>query len=356
MTNTVVTRVSQLIGNTPLFELVATPSGSRVLLKLEQFNPSGSAKIRMAESMINAAEAEGRLQAGGTIVESTSGNTGQGLAILAVERGYKFVAVVDNHSCKDKLNAMSAMDTHLEYVAAEGDDALATSAREDYAEELGQQPGWVFMKQHDNEANSKGYYPAADEIIETLGHCPSHLISAVGTGGSLFGVTERLNELGYRPHTIGVEPEGSIAFGGPAHDYRQSGTGTPEGAVIGTAVRYDLLDMGAKVSDIAAFAACRTIARHTGLLLGGSAGGAVVAALELLPTLPAGSTSVTMVCDGGEKYLDTVFNDSWMRSHNLLDSDLEEQIWKHITSLREGVSPAPLKLTRVSWSKEKTCV
>lgn len=344
--------MSQLIGNTPLFELVCTPVQSRILLKLEQFNPTGSAKIRMAESMIMAAEQDGQLQECGTIIESTSGNTGQGLALLAVERGYSFVAVVDNHSCKDKLNSMRAMNTQLRFVSDSGDDSLATSAREDYAEELGKQHGWVFMKQHDNEANSVGYYPAAEEVLRDLGDSPSHIISAVGTGGSLFGVTERLNQLGHHPTTIGVEPEGSIAFGGPSHDYLQSGTGTPEGAVIGTAVRYDLLDYGVKVSDKAAFAACRTIAKHMGLLLGGSAGGAVVVALELLPTFPPGSTSLTMVCDGGEKYLDTVFNDEWMSERKLLDLNLEDSIWAQITALRSGMSPIPLGSTRISWSKE----
>ncbi|MFW2210320.1 PLP-dependent cysteine synthase family protein [Corynebacterium amycolatum] len=353
MPKRIYTQMSQLIGNTPLFELVCTPQKSRVLLKLEQFNPTGSAKIRMAQSMIKAAEQDNRLQEHGTIVESTSGNTGQGLALLALERGYDFVAVVDNHSCKDKLNSMRAMNAQMCFVSNQDDASLATSARENHAEELGKQHGWVFMKQHDNVANSMGYYPAADEILNDLGESPTHIISAVGTGGSLFGVTERLHQLGHRPTIIGVEPEGSIAFGAPGHDYWQSGTGTPEGAVIGTSVRYDLLDYGAKVSDKAAFAACRTIGKHMGLLLGGSAGGAVIAALELLPGFPAGSTSLTMVCDGGEKYLDTVFNDEWMSERGLLDVALEDKIWAQITSLRAGKSSIPLGSTRISWSKEK---
>lgn len=352
MPKPVYTRVSQLIGDTPLFELVRTPTGSRVLLKLEQFNPSGSAKIRMAQSMTDAAEASGKLMPGGTIVESTSGNTGQGLAILAVERGYKFVAVVDHHSSKDKLNAMRAMGTELRYVSEHADDSLSTAARENYAEELGTQNGWVFMKQHDNQANALGYYPVADEVVETLGFCPSHLVSAVGTGGSLFGVAERLNQRGYHPQVIGVEPEGSIAFGGPGHSYWQSGTGTPEGAVIGTAVRYDLLDQGVKVPDDAAFATCRSLARHMGLLIGGSAGGAVLAALEMLPSFPPGSTTLTLVCDDGGKYLDSVFNDAWMVDRDLLRPELEENIWKYITNLRAGTTPTSLNYSRVTWDKE----
>lgn len=318
-----VTRVTDLIGNTPLFELAATATGTRLLLKLEQFNPTGAAKIRMARAMVLDAERRGLLPDGGHIIESTSGNTGLGLAVVAAERGYRFTAVVDHHACKDKLRAMQAMGTELVYVADDGDDSLATSAREDLAEAMAAaRADAYFTEQHNNDANAVGYYPVAEELLADLGHVDI-LLSAVGTGGSLFGTARRLKELGCHPRVIGVEPVGSIAFGGEGGPYWQSGTGTPPGATVGTAVDYSLLDEGLKVTDVDAFATARAVARRLGLLLGGSAGGSVYAALTRLEQFPPGSTIVSIVCDGGEKYLDTVFDDDWMTERDLLDESAE---------------------------------
>ncbi len=356
-----VTRVTDLIGNTPLFELAATTAGTRLLLKLEQFNPTGAAKIRMAREMVLDAERRGLLRDGGHIIESTSGNTGLGLAVVAAERGYRFTAVVDHHACKDKLRAMRAMGTELVYVADPGDarlggqgpeeaacvttqgpradgiePGLATSAREDLAEEMAAaRPDAYFTEQHNNDANALGYYAVADELLEDLERVDI-LLSAVGTGGSLFGTARRLRELGRPARVIGVEPEGSIAFGGQGGPYWQSGTGTPPGATIGTAVDYSLLDEGLKVSDVAAFATARAVARKLGLMIGGSAGGSVHAALTRLEEFPPGSTVVTIVCDGGEKYLDTVFDDAWMSERDLLDESAEAEV----TTLLNRYAPA----------------
>ncbi|BAD59716.1 cysteine synthase family protein [Nocardia farcinica] len=324
-----VTRVTDLIGRTPLFELATTDTGTRLLLKLEQFNPTGAAKIRMAREMVLDAERRGLLEVGGHIIESTSGNTGLGLAVVAAERGYRFTAVVDHHACKDKLRAMAAMGAELVYVADEGDDGLATSAREDLAEAMAAECGGYFTEQHDNDANAVGYYPVAEELLEDVERVDI-LLSAVGTGGSLFGTATRLRQLGCPPHVIGVEPVGSIAFGGPGGPYWQSGTGTPPGATIGTAVDYSLLDEGVKVSDTDAFATARAVAAELGLMLGGSAGGSVYVGLERLEQFPPGSTVVTIVCDGGEKYLDTVFDDDWMRARDLLAPAVEDRVREHL--------------------------
>lgn len=322
----IVTRVTDLIGNTPLFELAVTDGGTRLLLKLEQCNPTGAAKIRMAREMVLDAERRGLLRDGGHIIESTSGNTGLGLAVVAAERGYRFTAVVDHHACKDKLRAMRAMGADLVYVAAEGDDSLATSAREDLAEAMAAaRPDAYFTEQHNNEANPVGYYAVAEELLADLGHVDI-LLSAVGTGGSLFGTARRLRDLGHPTRVIGVEPVGSIAFGGPGGPYWQSGTGTPPGATVGTAVDYSLLDEGVTVSDVDAFATARAVAQRSGLLIGGSAGGSVYVALQRLEEFEPGSTIVTIVCDGGEKYLDTVFDDEWMSDRDLLDRTAEHAV------------------------------
>ncbi|MFC3960542.1 PLP-dependent cysteine synthase family protein [Nocardia jiangsuensis] len=321
-----VTRVTDLIGRTPLFELARTATGTRLLLKLETFNPTGTAKIRMAREMVLDAERRGLLEVGGHIIESTSGNTGLGLAVVAAERGYRFTAVVDHHACKDKLRAMRAMGAELVYVADAGDDSLATSAREDLAEAMAAAEGGAyFTEQHNNDANAVGYHPVADELLADVERVDI-LLSAVGTGGSLFGTATRLRQLGHVPYVVGVEPEGSIAFGGEGGPYWQSGTGTPPGASIGTAVDYALLDEGVKVTDTDAFATARAVAAKLGLLIGGSAGGSVHAALVRLEQFPPGSTVVTLVCDGGEKYLDTVFDDTWMAERDLLDPAAERAV------------------------------
>ncbi|MCB5909092.1 cysteine synthase family protein [Streptomyces pinistramenti] len=329
----VVSRISDLIGRTPLLELCRTETGSRLLLKLEMYNPTGTAKIRMARAMIDAAEAAGELRPGGRIVESTSGNTGLGLAVIAAERGYAFTAVVDHHAAADKLRGMKALGTELVYVVEDGTEELATAAREELAEDLARgQDNTVFTEQHNNPANGVGYFPVAHEIHQALGAIDV-LIGAVGTGGALCGTARELRKMAPDFATVGVEPKGSIAFGGPAHDYYQSGTGTPEGAGIGALVDFDLIDEGVKVGDVEAFATARAVAR-TGLLIGGSAGGVVHEALTRLPALPPHSTMVALVNDGGEKYLDTVFNDEWMHARNLIDPAVEREIDETLTKLR----------------------
>ncbi|WP_245765407.1 PLP-dependent cysteine synthase family protein [Nonomuraea jiangxiensis] len=320
-------RLSELIGDTPLLALCRTGSGSRLLLKLEQFNPYGTAKLRMALSMVLDAEAGGRLRPGGRIVESTSGNTGLGLALVAAERGYRFTAVVDGHACPDKLRAMLAMGAELVYVTEEGDEELATAAREELAARLAKDSGnAVFTEQHNNPANAEGYRPLARELAKALPEGVDHLIGAVGTGGSLCGTGRELRRLMPGVRLVGVEPVGSIAFGGPGGPYHQSGTGTPPGAPVGALVDYDLIDEGRKVSDRQAFGTCRALARRTGLLVGGSAGGVIHEALHELRAAPPGSTLVALLNDSGEKYLDTVFNDAWMAERDLLDPDVEREV------------------------------
>lgn len=332
----VVSRISDLIGYTPLFELCRTENGSRLLLKLEMYNPTGTAKIRMARQMVLDAEARGELRPGGRIIESTSGNTGLGLAVIAAERGYTFTAVVDNHACVDKLRGMKALGTELVYVVDDGTEELATAAREELAEDMARgQDNTIFTEQHNNPSNGVGYFPVAHELHQALDGRIDVLIGAVGTGGALCGTTRELRTLVPGVRTIGVEPKGSIAFGGPAHDYYQSGTGTPEGAEIGALVDFDLIDEGVKVGDVEAFATARAVAR-TGLLIGGSAGGVVHEALTRLPSLPPGSTMVALVNDGGEKYMDTVFNDDWMNARNLIDPAVEREIDETLTKLRRN--------------------
>ncbi|MFI5542538.1 PLP-dependent cysteine synthase family protein [Streptomyces sp. NPDC051815] len=317
--------MSELIGRTPLLELSVADGSATVLLKMEQFNPTGTAKIRMARSMVDEAEAAGLLAPGGRLVESTSGNTGLGLALIAAERGYKFTAVVDNHSSADKLRGMRAFGAEILNVAGEA-DGLATAERDTTAERLAAEHGAFWTAQHRNQGNPNGYRALARELHDDLGDGIDYLYGAVGTGGSLCGTGRFLRERIPELKIVGVEPVGSVVFGGEGAPYHQSGTGTPEGSEIGGVVDYALFDRGVKASDSEAFETCRHLARNFGILIGGSAGGVVYKALEQARSAGLGSTIVVLVCDGGDKYLDTVFNDDWMAAHGLFDERVAHRL------------------------------
>jgi cystathionine beta-synthase len=328
----IVTSASELIGRTPLFELCRTDAGTRLLLKLEQLNPTGSTKVRMAERMILEGERSGRLGVGGHIVEPTSGNTGLALALLAIERGYRFTAVVDRHACAEKLRAMAALGVELVYVGGENTGGPRTMERRRVAQRLAEAEGAYWPDQHNNPGNRAGYAGLAHELLADLDGDVDYLISAIGTGGSLCGTSAELRRLGSSVVTVGVEPAGSIIFGGPGGPYWQTGSGSPEGFPVGRNVDYAVLDHGVQVGDVEAFACARVLARRTGLMVGGSTGAAMHEALGRLAGLPAGSTVVTLVCDAGEKYLDTVFHDDWMRERGLLDPEAEHRI-DHVLAL-----------------------
>ncbi|GGK20364.1 cysteine synthase [Pilimelia terevasa] len=318
-------RISDLIGNTPLLRLAVNEGMGTVLLKMEQYNPTGTAKIRMARTMVDEAEEQGLLQPGGWLVESTSGNTGVGLALIAAERGYKFSAVVDNHSCSDKQRSMQAYGAELVNVGGD-DDALATAERDATAERLAADHGAYWTAQHRNRGNPNGYKPLARELLDALGDEIHYLYGAVGTGGSLCGTGRVLRERIPDLAIIGVEPLGSVVFGGAGAPYHQSGTGTPEGAEIGDLIDYDLIDDGVTVTDAEAFETCRYLARRYGILVGGSAGGVIFKALERAEAVGPQTTIVVLVCDGGEKYLDTVFNDDWMAGASLFDAQVVNRL------------------------------
>ncbi|MFD5248234.1 PLP-dependent cysteine synthase family protein [Amycolatopsis sp. NPDC058340] len=318
-------RVSDLVGRTPLIRLAVADGAGTVLLKMEQYNPTGTAKIRMARNMVDEAEEQGLLAPGGWLVEATSGNTGIGLALIAAERGYKFTAVVDNHASVDKLRGMLAYGAELLNVSGD-EDGLATAERYATARRLAAEQGAFCTAQDSNPGNPNGYRPLARELRDDLGRDIDYLFGAVGTGGSLSGTGRALREHIPDLKIIGVEPVGSIAFGGEEAPYHQTGTGTPEVSEICDVLDYELIDEGIKVSDSEAFETCRYLARNFGILIGGSAGGVVYKALERARTAGPETTIVVLVCDGGERYLDTVYNDDWMAAKGLFDEQVADRL------------------------------
>ena len=323
--------VTELIGATPTLEIPVRGPG-RLVLKLESFNPGRSMKDRMARSMVLDAERSGRLRAGGTIVESTSGNTGTALAMIAAERGYRFVAVVDHHAAKEKLRIMRALGAALVVVKGAHDEAhVATAAREALAAQIEADiEGSVWLRQADNPANAAGYEGLARELASTIDRIDV-LVGAVGTGGSLSGTSRALRRLVQTPlRVVGVEPVGSIIFGKPGGPYRQSGTGTPPGVEVGENVDRASIDEGVKVSDVVAFGTARFLARRFGILVGGSSGGVVHEALRRAAETQTTSTVVAITSDAGEKYLDTLFDDEWMAERGLVDRSVDASLERWI--------------------------
>jgi cystathionine beta-synthase len=320
----ILNKVSDLIGNSPMLALPVPGKQSRLLLKIEKNNPGGSMKDRMARSMVLAALADGRLERGGVIVESSSGNTGIGLALAAIEFDMRFIAVVDHHAAPDKIAIMRALGAEIRYV--EGtyrEDEVAVVERQETAARLGQEiPGAMFMNQSDNPANADGYARLVGELFEQVDGGIDAFLACVGTGGSITGIARRLKQHRAGIVTIGVEPAGSIVFGAPGYPYYQSGTGTPKGDTVGLVLDYSCIDRGVQVGDAEAFETARFIARRTGLLVGGSTGGAIYKALEMIDSGELRGNVVTMVVDGGEKYLHTVFNEAWLRERSLLKPEV----------------------------------
>lgn len=319
-----VSSITEIIGHTPMVEYPVANPDWQLYLKLEKCNPGQSMKDRMALSMIEAAERDGKLKSGGTIIESSSGNTGTGLAMIAASKGYKFIAVVDHHAAREKIDVMRAYGAEIVFVDGDqSDDKVAVAARETMAARLSKQiPSSFFANQADNPANPEGYGPMADEILNQVKDVRV-LIGAIGTGGSLCGTARRIKAQKPDIEVIAVEPKGSILFGGPGGPYYQSGTGNPPDADIPKNVEYSLIDGHYKVTDKEAFNTARFVAKHTGILVGGSAGGVLYKALENIQKRTAAGKMVAIMGDGGEKYISTVFNDEWMAHKRLLDASVE---------------------------------
>ncbi|RUW37816.1 cysteine synthase family protein [Mesorhizobium sp. M1E.F.Ca.ET.041.01.1.1] len=322
------TTVMHLIGQTPVMSIDVPNRNARMVLKIEKNNPGGSMKDRMARSMVVAALQDGRLAPGGTIVESSSGNTGAGLALAALEFGLRFIAVVDHHAAPDKIRMMHVLGAEIRYV--EGDhreDEVAVVERVRLAAQLAAQlPGALFMNQADNPANPEGYAGLVDELLAQLPDGIDAFVGCVGSGGSMTGIAQRLKRHSPVVRTIAVEPAGSTIFGNPGHPYYQSGTGMPTGTQAGKVLDYGCIDEGVQVTDAQAFETARYIARRKGLLVGGSTGGAIYKALEFIASGKLTGTVVTIVIDGGEKYLRTVFDDDWMAKRFLLDPAIAAQL------------------------------
>jgi cystathionine beta-synthase len=314
--------VVDLMGDTPLVRLnrVAEGLAPLVLAKIEYLNPGGSVKDRIAKRMIEAAEADGRLKPGGTIVEPTSGNTGVGLALVAQQRGYRCVFVCPDKVSEDKRNVLKAYGAEVVVcptaVPPEHPDSYY-SVSDRLAREL--EGGWKPDQYSNPEGPASHYATTGPEIWRDTAGRVTHFVTGVGTGGTISGTGRYLKEVSEgRVRVVGADPEGSVYSGGTGRPYLVEGVGED---FWPSAYDPAVPDEIVPVSDADSFAMTRRLAREEGLLVGGSCGMAAVAALRVAERCGPDDVVVVLLPDGGRGYLSKIFNDRWMASYGFLRAD-----------------------------------
>ncbi|MDD6791940.1 MAG: cystathionine beta-synthase [Thermobifida fusca] len=330
----------ELVGNTPLVRLKKVTAGlaPTVLAKVEYFNPGGSVKDRIALRMVEDAERRGLLKPGGTIVEPTSGNTGVGLAIVAAEKGYRCVFVCPDKVGADKLAVLRAYGAEVVVCPT----TVAPDHPESYysvSDRLAATiPGAWKPDQYSNPNNPEShYYSTGPEIWEQTEGRITHFVAGIGTGGTITGTGRYLKEVSNgRVKVIGADPEGSVYSGGTGRPYLVEGVGED----IWPAT-YDtkICDEIIAVSDKDSFLMTRRLAKEEALLVGGSCGLAVVAALKVAAQAGPDDVIVVLLPDGGRGYLGKIFNDEWMAGYGFLEPETEEATAGQVLAAKDDSLP-----------------
>lgn len=330
------------IGNTPLVKLNKIVNGvdALVLAKVETFNPGNSVKDRMAIKMIEDAEADGRLQPGGTIIEGTSGNTGMGLALVAIVKGYKLICVISDKQSKEKMDILRAVGAKVVVCPT---DVEPTDPRSYYsvskrlAEET---PNSWYANQYDNPSNAIAHYEqTGPEIWEQTKGKITHFVVGVGTGGTISGVAKYLKEKNPNIKIWGIDTYGSvfkkyhetgIFDENEIYSYITEGIGED---ILPKNVDFSLIDGFTKVTDKDAAVYTRKIALEEGIFVGNSAGAAIKGLLQLKEHFKPEDVVVVLFHDSGSRYVGKMFNDDWMRERGFLEDEItkaEDVIKDHI--------------------------
>jgi cystathionine beta-synthase len=308
-----------LVGNTPLLRLgsIGRELECDLVAKIEMLNPGGSVKDRIGVRMLDAAERAGKLRPGGTIVEPTSGNTGVGLAIAAAIKGYRCIFVMPDKMSQEKISLLRAYGAEVVIAPT----AVPPESPQSYyrvADRLSQEiPGAYQPNQYANRENPEAHYAATGpEIWRQTGGRVTHLVVGVGTGGTITGTGRFLKERNPDVTIVGADPKGSLYTSEVAHPYLVEGIGED---FIPEAFDPSIVDRWVSVSDRDSFVTARRIAREEGLLVGGSCGTAVHAALEVARELGPEAVVVVIFPDSGRGYLSKLYNDPWMLEHGFID-------------------------------------
>ena len=313
-----------LIGRTPMVEVTHIDTGPcRLFLKLENQNPGGSIKDRIALSMIEAAEGDGRLKPGGTIIEATAGNTGLGLAQVAVMKGYKLILVVPDKMAREKILHLRAMGVDVRITRSDvgkGDPEYY----QDMAQTIAQQTGALYVNQFENPANPAAHETTTGpEIWEQMGHDVDAVVVGVGSGGTLTGIGRFMQRVSPKTEMVLADPKGSILY-----DYVTTGTYGEAGSWIVEGIGEDFIPANAQMDLVAkaysipdreSVETARLLLEKEGILGGSSTGTLLAAALRYCREQTEPKRVVSLVCDTGSKYLTKMFNDMWVAAHGFED-------------------------------------
>jgi cystathionine beta-synthase len=318
--------ILETVGHTPLVRLreLARDSRAPVLAKLEYFNPGGSVKDRIGLAMVEAAERDGRLKPGGTIVECTSGNTGLGLAMVAAVKGYRAAFCMPDKVSIEKVNLLKAFGAEVllspTAVAPDHPDSYYSVARRITRE----RPGAFLTDQYSNPANPRAHYDTTGpELWEQTAGKITHFVAGMGTGGTISGTGKYLKERNPEVRVIGADPVGSILKHyhetrqmAEAHTYKIEGVGED---FIPAATDFSVVDRVIACNDRDGLNMARRLAREEAIFVGGSAGMAAWVALQVARDASPEALIVVLLPDTGERYLSKVHSDEWMRDNHLLD-------------------------------------
>ena len=325
MTAPVYASALDMIGNTPLVEVHHLDTGPcRLFLKLESQNPGGSIKDRIGRSMIEAAEAEGRLQPGGTIVEATAGNTGLGLALVAAQKGYRLIIVVPDKMAQEKIFHLKALGAEVRLTRSDVGKGHP-EYYQDMAERIAAEEGAWFVNQFGNPANPRAHETTTGpEIYAQMDGDVDAVVCGVGSAGTITGLSHYFAEASPKTQMVLADPEGSILA-----DYVNTGVAPNEvGSWIVEGIGEDFIPPIADfsrvakayaVSDKDALLAARELLRAEGILAGSSSGTLLAAALRYCREQTEAKRVVAFVCDSGNKYLSKMYNDFWMRDQGFIE-------------------------------------